>query len=306
MITSGSFLTVADLDTDTVATLCANATALEQDPTGQSSHLALPHQTVALLFERPSTRTRLGFEAGLARLGGHAITLADETIQFGQDRESARDTARALSAFVDGIIARVERHETLERLAEGASVPVVNALSDRAHPCEALSDLYFLLSRFDDLDGLRAAWIGDCTNVAHSFAAVCVLAGIDLTIACPTTHQFDDSTVAQLQLLGPGSLIFNPDPSAAVEDAAVIYTDVWTSMGQEAEREKRREVFEDYQVNTQLLEHAPSAVVLHCLPANRGEEVTATVLDGKHSVVWQQAQSRLPMQQAILHHTLSD
>lgn len=303
MTESGSILTVADLDTNAVASLCANAAALERDPTGRSDQLDLPHRTVALLFERPSTRTRLGFEAGLARLGGHAVTLFNEEVQFGQDREDVVDAARAISGFVDGIIARVEHHETLEHLAAGATVPVVNALSDRAHPCEALSDLNFLVSRFGDLDGLSATWMGDCTNVAHSFAAVSVLAGIDLTVACPPAYRFSDDTTAQLRALGPGSLTFTADPIAAVENAAVVYTDVWTSMGQEAEREERRAAFADYQVNADLLAHS-NAVVLHCLPANRGEEITAAVLDGEHSRVWQQAQSRLPMQQAILHHIL--
>ncbi|MFC6764327.1 ornithine carbamoyltransferase [Natrinema soli] len=295
-------LTVADLDLETVGSLCATATLLDQDHTGRAANVHLSRRVVALLFERPSTRTRLGFESGMASLGGHAVSMSADEFQFGRGTEDVTDAARAVSQFVDGIIVRTGDHETLEQFSSAAEVPVVNALSDRAHPCEALADLYFLQSRFETLDELSVTWIGDCTNVARSFAAVCVLAGIDVRIACPPEHRFNDETTAQIESLGSGSLRFFNDPISAVEGTAVVYTDVWTSMGQEDEREERLEAFSTYQVNSDLLSSAPEAIVMHCLPANRGEEITTSVLDSDRSVVWQQARTRLPMQQAILEY----
>ncbi|WP_436348421.1 ornithine carbamoyltransferase [Natronorubrum sp. FCH18a] len=295
-------LTIADLDLETVASLCATAKLLDQDRTGRAANANLSQRVVALLFERPSTRTRLGFESGMAYLGGHAVSMSAGEFQFGHGTEDVTDAARAASQFVDGVLVRTGDHETLEQFTSAAEIPVVNALSDRAHPCEALADLYFLQSRFETIEGLPVTWVGDCTNVARSFASVCVLAGIDVRIACPPTYRFDDETIALIRSLGPGSLRFFDDPVSAVEGSAVVYTDVWTSMGQEDEREERLAAFSAYQVNSDLLSSAPDAIVMHCLPANRGKEITTSVLDGDRSVVWQQAKTRLPMQQAILEY----
>jgi len=295
-------LTIADLDVDTLADLCVTADLLSRDRSGGAADVSLSRRTIALLLDRPSTRTRLGFESGMAYLGGHAVSMSVEEIQFGRGAEDASDAARAVSLFVDGIVARVGDHETLERFAAAAEVPVVNALSDRAHPCEALADLSFLHSRFESLDGLPVTWVGDCTNVARSFVSVCVLAGIEVRVACPPAYRFDDGTTTRLRSLGPGSLRFFEDPTAAVAGTAVVYTDTWVSVGKEAEREERLAAFAAYQVNGSLLSHAPAAIVMHCLPAHRGEEITANVLESDRSVVWQQAETRLPTQQAILAH----
>jgi len=299
-------LTIADLDVETVAGLCATAERLDRDRTGATADVDLSGRTVALLFDRPSTRTRLGFEAGAAYLGGHAVALSGAEVQFGRGTETTGDAARAVSAFVDAVVVRVGDHATLERFADAAAVPVVNGLSDRAHPCEALADLHFLASRFETLDGLRVTWVGDCTNVARSFAAVCVLAGVDVRVACPPAYRLDDAAACRIRSLGPGSLRFFTDPVEAVAGTAVVYTDSWVSMGREAEREERLAAFAPYQVNRALLSHAPEAVVMHCLPATRGEEVTTDVLDGPRSVVREQARTRLPMQQSILRHVCAD
>jgi ornithine carbamoyltransferase len=298
-------LTVADLDPRTVAGLCVDAERLARDRTGEAADVDLSERVVALLFDRPSTRTRLGFEAGMAYLGGHAVSLSGAAVQFGRGTEDAADVARAASTFVDAIVARVGDHGTLERLARAADVPVVNALSDRAHPCEALADLAFLADRFETLAGLPVSWVGDCTNVARSFVAVCVQAGMDVRVAAPPGYRFDEATAGRLRSLGPGSLRFHENPVEAVRGTAVVYTDSWVSMGRESEREARLAALSPYQVNERLLSHAPDAVVMHCLPATRGEEVTAEVLDGERSVVWEQAATRLPVQQAILAHVLA-
>jgi ornithine carbamoyltransferase len=306
MASPAHLLTIADLDVDTVAGLRATAERLDRDRSGATAGVDLSGRTVALLFDRPSTRTRLGFEAGAASLGGHAVALTGAEVQFGRGTETTADAARSVSTFVDGVVARVADHATLERFASAATVPVVNGLSDRAHPCEALADLQFLASRFETLDGLRVAWVGDCTNVARSFASVCVLAGVDVRVACPADYRFDDESASDIRSLGPGSVRLLADPVEAVEGAAVVYTDRWVSTGREAEREARLAAFAPYQVNEALLSHAPDAVVMHCLPATRGEEVTAAVLDGPRSVVWEQAATRLPMQQAILGHVCAE
>jgi ornithine carbamoyltransferase len=297
-------LTVSDLDADAVADLCVDAERLARDRTGGAADVDLSRRVVALLFDRPSTRTRLGFEAGTAYLGGHAVALSGAAVQFGRGTEDVADVARAVSTFVDGVVARVGDHGTLERLARAADVPVVNGLSDRAHPCEALADLAFLADRFETLDGLPVTWVGDCTNVARSFVAVCVLAGMDVRVAAPPEYRFDGATAGRLRSLGPGSLRLHDDPVEAVRGTAVVYTDRWVSMGREDERAARLAALSGYRVDERLLSHAPDAVVMHCLPATRGEEVTADVLDGERSVVWQQAATRLPVQQAILARVL--
>ena len=206
-------LTIADLDVDTVAGLRATAARLDRDRSGATAGVDLSGRTVALPFDRPSTRTRLGFEAGAASLGGHAVALTGAEVQFGRGTETTADAARSVSTFVDGVVARVADHATLERFASAATVPVVNGLSDRAHPCEALADLQFLASRFETLDGLRVARVGDCTNVARSFASVCVLAGVDVRVACPADCRFDDESASDIRSLGPGSLRLLADPS---------------------------------------------------------------------------------------------
>lgn len=295
-------LEISDLDIETIFGLCSDAKRLDQDRSGELANIDLSRQTVALLFDRPSTRTRLGFESGMTYLGGHAVSLSGDEVQFGHGTEDTSDTARAISSFVDGIITRVGDHELLKQFAKHADVPVVNGLSDRAHPCEALADLYFLNTHFKTFDDLQVTWVGDCTNVARSFISVCLLSGIDVRVACPSIYWFNDSLLDEFQSIGSGSVRFFENPIEAVDRTAVVYTDSWVSMGQSSEREERLSAFAGYQVNKDLLSYAPDAIVMHCLPATRGEEITSEVLDGDRSVAWEQAETRLPMQQAILNY----
>jgi ornithine carbamoyltransferase len=263
----------------------------------------LAGKTVALLFEKPSLRTRVTFEVGMRQLGGAAVYLAPQDVQLGV-REAVADVARNLARWVDGVVARVNRHDTLEELARACAVPVINALSDREHPCQALGDLLTVEEHFGTFAGVRAAWVGDGNNVCHSFLLAASKVGLSVTVATPPGYEPDPRVVAAAaeEAAGRGgSVRLTTDPQDAVAGAHVVYTDVWTSMGQEAQREERRRAFAGYQVNRELLALAdPRAVVLHCLPARRGEEITDDVLDGPQSRVLDQAENRLHVQKAVL------
>ncbi|MFP9190614.1 ornithine carbamoyltransferase [Natrialbaceae archaeon A-CW1-1] len=261
-------------------------------------HDDLAGQTLGMLFQKPSTRTRVSFETGMTHLGGHAIFLGADDIQLGRG-EPMKDTSRTLSRYVDAIMARVFKHENIEVLAEYTDVPIINGLTDDAHPCQTLADLLTIRERFADLDSVSATWIGDGNNVAQSFVLGCALAGIDLTVATPPDHGIDESVLERAAKLGTAPTTTH-DPVDAVSDANVIYTDVWVSMGQEDEREIRLRAFEGFQVNMELLEHAPEAAVMHCLPAHRGEEITDAVLESERSIVFDQAENRLHAQKAVL------
>lgn len=259
----------------------------------------LAGRTLALVFEKPSLRTRVTFEVGMVQLGGRAIYLSAQEIGLGA-RESVQDVARNLGRWVDMIAARTFRHETVESLARHAGVPVVNGLSDLEHPCQALADFFTLWERGWDLAKIRLAWIGDGNNVCHSIILLAALAGTSVVVACPPGYEPNPAIQAICRELG-GQLTLTADPREAAEGADVLYTDVWVSMGQEAEREQRLGVFRRYQVNEALLGFAkPSAVVMHCLPAHRGEEITDAVVDGPRSLVLDQAENRLHAQKAIL------
>ncbi|MFP8955469.1 ornithine carbamoyltransferase [Natrialbaceae archaeon A-CW3] len=261
-------------------------------------HEDLAGKTLGMLFQKPSTRTRVSFETGMTQLGGHAIFLGADDIQLGRG-EPLKDTARTLSRYVDAVMARVFKHENIEVLAEYADVPIINGLTDDAHPCQTLADLLTIRERFADLDSVSATWIGDGNNVAQSFVLGCALAGIDLTVATPPDHGIDEAVLERAAELGTAPTTTH-DPVEAVSDANVVYTDVWVSMGQEDEREIRLRAFEGFQVNMELLEHAPEAAVMHCLPAHRGEEITDAVLESERSVVFDQAENRLHAQKAVL------
>lgn len=260
----------------------------------------LPGRVMALLFEKPSLRTRVSFEAGMVHLGGTALFLGQET-GFGH-RESRADFARVLSQYVDVIVARTFRHQTVVELAQYAQCPVINGLSDLAHPCQALADLFTIRELFGRVKGLTLAWIGDGNNVARSLAQGCGKLGLRMVMATPPEYRFDEAFLEELRRDVPElELLVTEDPREAVREAAVIYTDVWTSMGQEAEAAKRRQVFAPYQVNPQLMAHAQKgAVFMHCMPAHRGEEVTDEVIDGPQSVVLQQAANRMHLQKGLL------
>jgi ornithine carbamoyltransferase len=265
---------------------------------------ALDGHSVACIFEKPSTRTRVSFSAAIARLGATPIVLSPQELQIGRG-ESIADTARSLSGYVDAIVIRTFAQRTVEELAHAATVPVVNALSDEHHPCQALADLLTLQEAFGSLTGVRLAFCGDGgNNVAHSLLEAGALAGVDVTIACPKEYAPDarvlhlareaaEETGTELQVVH--------DPGLAVEGAHAVYADVWASMGDEAERPARAAALAPYQVTESLMMLAqPGAIFLHCLPAKRGEEVAAAVIDGPQSAVWQQSANRMPTEEALL------
>jgi len=266
-------------------------------------HPLLPGKTLALLFEKPSLRTRVTFETGMTQLGGHAVYLAPADIRLGE-RETVQDAARNLERWVDGIVARTFQHELVERLAQYARIPVINGLTDRHHPCQILSDLFTILEKRGSLAGLKVAFIGDGNNVCNSWLEGAALMGMHFVVACPKGYE----PAAEVLAWGQGRARENDarlavvhDPYQAAEGADVLYTDVWTSMGQEEERTRRLRDFQGFQVNQALVERAkPDCLVMHCLPAHRGEEITDEVMDGPHSIIFDQAENRLHVQKAIL------
>jgi ornithine carbamoyltransferase len=292
-------LSSSDLTRDDVLRLFRVAAELKQRLKGGRRSTALEGRTLALIFEKPSLRTRVTFEVGIVQLGGRAVYLSSSEIGMGS-RESVPDVARNLSRWVDGIVARVYAHATVESLARHATIPVVNGLSDFEHPCQAVADLFTLWERGVDLSAMRFAWIGDGNNVCHSLMLLGGLFGSRMIIACPEGHDPDPRVERRTRELG-GEIVITRDPMEAAQGADVLYTDVWISMGQEAEREQRLETFSRYQLSEPLVASAKaSALVMHCLPAHRGEEITDSVLDGPRSIVLDQAENRLHAQKAIV------
>ena len=259
----------------------------------------LPGRVMALLFEKPSLRTRVSFEAAIVHLGGHSLFLGDD-VGF-KSRESTADFGRVLSQYVDTIVVRTNRHATAEELAKYAECSVINGLTDYAHPCQALADLYTLKELAGELRGRTLAYIGDANNVARSLLEACGLVGMKVVMATPPQYQFDRAYLTAVRKAIPGlDLSITTDPEEAVQGALAVYTDVWASMGQEAESEARRSVFAPYQVNAELMRKAGNAYFMHCLPAHRGEEVTDEVIDSPQSIVVQQAGNRMHVQKGIL------
>lgn len=260
----------------------------------------LPGRVLALVFEKQSLRTRVSFQAAMTHLGGSSLFLGADT-GFASSRESVADFGRVLSEYVDAIVCRSKAHDTIVQLAAVASVPVINGLSDESHPCQALADIYTLRQAVGRVNGLTLAFVGDGNNVARSLAVVCGLLGMRFVLAAPERYQFDDAFRGHLKAILPDADISETtDPVAAVRNAAVVYTDVWASMGQEAERRERIAAFEPYQVNAALMAHSPDAMFMHCLPARRGEEVTDEVIDGPQSVVVTQAANRMHVQKGLI------
>jgi ornithine carbamoyltransferase len=296
------FTRISDLEPGVLEVLLELAEAMKVEP-ARYEH-ALQGRAIACIFEEPSTRTRVSFSAAAARLGATPIALTPQELQLGRG-ESIADTARSLSGYVDAIVIRAFAQETVEELARWASVPVVNALSDEHHPCQALADVLTIKEAFGSLEGLRVAFVGDGgDNVAHSLLEAGALAGIDVTIACPPEYAPDHAVLhrARSYVEGTGiELQVVHDPAVAIAGAHAVYADVWASMGEEAEREVRKQALAPFQVTMELMALAqPGAIFLHCLPAKRGEEVAAAVIDGPQSVVWQQSANRLPTEQALL------
>jgi ornithine carbamoyltransferase len=257
-------------------------------------------RTLAMVFQKPSNRTRVSFEVGMYQLGGHALRLLPQEIQIGK-RETPSDTGRVLARYIDAIMVRTFDHAEVEELAGAAEVPVINGLTDQHHPCQALADLLTVREEFGGLEGVEISYVGDGNNVAHSLAIACALTGARLTIAHPEGHAPDPGVMDLAASLGAASTLTG-DPREAAAGARVIYTDVWASMGQEEEAEERKQRFAPYQVNEELMAlAADDAIFLHCLPAHRGEEVTAGVIDGPQSRVFDQAENRLHAQKALLY-----
>lgn len=266
-------------------------------------HPLLKGKTLAMIFEKPSTRTRVSFEVGMWQLGGYALYLSASDLQLGRG-ETIADTAQVLSRYVDGIMARVFVHQTILDLVKYSRVPVVNGLSDFTHPCQGLADLFTVYEKKGRLSGLKLAYVGDGNNVAHSLLYGCSKVGMDITLACPKGYEPNPKVVSKAKEEGRrsgGKVKVTNDPKEAVREADIVYTDVWASMGKEKEHEKRVKVFKPYQVNGKLIKEAKvDYLFMHCLPAHRGEEVTDEVADSKNSVIFDQAENRLHTQKAFL------
>jgi ornithine carbamoyltransferase len=287
------FLTGAELDRDELNSLLDRAEELKRGRDQGEGFDSLEGRSVALVFEKPSTRTRVSFEVGVAELGATPLVLRGDELQLTRG-ESFADTGRVLSRYVHGIVIRSGSDERVRELAAGSSVPVVNGLTPEHHPCQALADLLTLRERFGELEGLRLAYVGDGNNVARSLAILGRIAGVDVVISSPEGYRLEEG-VAELV----------DEPRAAVRDADAVYTDVWVSMGDEAEADRRRFDLSRYQLNDELLAAASQrAVALHCLPAHPGEEITQEVLYGERSAVWDQAENRLHVQKALLERLL--
>jgi ornithine carbamoyltransferase len=298
------FLSIRELERDEVTHLFRLTADLKAKLKARDRSTPLAGRAMAMIFEKPSLRTRVTFEVGMSDLGGSAVYLAAQEIGMGK-RESVADIARNLSRWVDVIAARVFAHTTVEELARHATVPVINGLSDVEHPCQALADFFTLWERGVDLGKTKLAWIGDGNNVCNSLLYLAALTGVSAVVASPPGFQPTEAVLDACRALG-GRVTLTTEAKEAVEGADVIYTDVWISMGQEAEREQRLEAFQRYQINDRLMGFAqPNALVMHCLPAHRGEEITDAVLDGPRSAVLDQAENRLHAQKAVILHLLN-
>ena len=293
-------LSFADLNRKQADRLFDVALRLKADQRAGRVHRELSPKTLACLFHKPSLRTRLSFEVAMTQLGGSSLFITDKEIGIGS-REPVQDVARVLSGYVDGVMIRTFDHQLIVNMARHATVPIINGLTDWLHPCQILADLLTMRECGIDLDEATVAFIGDGNNVANSWIEAATLYGLTVRIACPEGYDPDSSLVAQVRANGPGRVEIHRSAADAAKGADVLYTDVWASMGQEAEREKRLPIFQPYRIDKALLAQAkPDAVVLHCLPAHRGEEITEEVIEGKQSVVFQQAENRLHAQKAVI------
>ncbi|EFV78864.1 ornithine carbamoyltransferase [Cytobacillus pseudoceanisediminis] len=301
------FLTLADFSSEEIKGLLEKAKQLKEAHLQGAETPSLKGKILGMIFEKSSTRTRVSFEAGMLQLGGHALYLNSQDLQLGRG-ESIADTAKVLSQYVDAIMIRTFSHAKIQELAHHADIPVINGLTDLYHPCQALADLLTIEEKNGELKGQNLVYVGDGNNVAHSLMIASAKMGVNITIACPIGYEPDNFVLQQSQEFAEqsGSKVkITSNPEEAVANADAIYTDVWTSMGQEDENEQRLKDFADYQVNEYLVQKAKKDYVfLHCLPAHRGEEVTAEVIDGNNSAVFQQAGNRLHVQKAILSEIL--
>ena len=301
------FLAITELEKQEFMELLDLALSLKAELNNGGNQPILKNKVLALIFSKPSLRTRISFEMGMRQLGGDALFISPNEIGLGK-RESIADVARVLAGYVDGIMARVFEHAHVVELAKWASVPVINGLSDYNHPCQAFTDVFTIYEHFGEIEGKNVSYVGDGNNVAISLLNACAILGANYTIASPKDYQIDDASWnAALQHANKsGAKITRlTEPAEAVTNADVVYTDTWTSMGQEEEAKKREQVFPPFQVNNSLLRHAkPTAIVMHCLPAHRGQEITDEVADGPQSVLFTQAHNRMHAQKALLARLL--
>jgi len=302
---SKHLLSLADLTKEEFEAFFKRAVELKEK---KQKGIAEPSQTgksLGLLFDKPSTRTRVSFETAMVQLGGSPLFISSKDTQMSRD-EPIKDTARVLSRYLDALAIRTFSQETIEEFAEFSTIPVINALTDAHHPCQVLSDLLTVIEYKGSVENIKIAWIGDGNNMAQSWINAAAALGFELHLACPEDYFPDAQIVANATKKPAARITLNSDPIAAVKDADVVNTDVWASMGQEAEQEARQKIFAPFQVNTALLEKAAKdAIVLHCLPAHREEEITEAVLEGPHSVVWDQSENKLHMHKAILDILIS-
>ena len=302
------FLSVSDLDKSEIHTILKSIKKLKPVAPGGTPARILAGKVVGLLFEHPSTRTRVSFESAAMRLGANILYMRPDELQLRRG-EPIKDMARVLSGYLDALVYRTSDHETLVELAKHASMPIINALSNIEHPTQALSDLAAIEDAKGSLEGLKLAWVGDGNNVCHSLMLACATVGVNMSIATPPNYQPSAEIAQRANELAQktGSKIwFTDDPTEAVESADVLYTDVWISMGQDKEQTERLMDFEGFQINEELLSKAkPDAVVMHCLPAHRGQEITAEVLDGPKSIAWKQADYKFHGAKGILASLLS-
>ncbi|NLO30767.1 MAG: ornithine carbamoyltransferase [Methanosarcina mazei] len=292
-------LSITDLSREEIYELLESAADLKAKRKAGESTEFLKNKSLGMIFEKSSTRTRVSFEVAMTDFGGHALYLNSRDIQIGRG-ETIEDTARTLSGYLLGIMARVMSHETVKKLAEYSAIPVINALSDREHPCQILGDFMTIMEYKRRFEGLKFAWVGDGNNVCNSALLGSAIMGMEFAVACTKGYEPKAEFLEKAKALG-GKFTITDDPKAAAKDADIIYTDVWVSMGDEAEQEKRLKDFARYQVNTELLGAAkPDVIVMHCLPARRGLEITDEVMDGKNSVIFDEAENRLHAQKALI------
>ena len=304
-----NFLAIDDFTSKELENLLSLASKLKKEYISTGNQPVLNGKTLAMIFQKPSLRTRVSFEIAMHHLGGKSIQLSPQEIELGK-RESVPDVARVLDGYVDAIMARVFNYDQILELAKYTSIPVINGLSDYNHPCQALGDMLTIMELKPKLQGLKLTFVGDGNNVATSLALTCALMDIDFTIASPKGYELNNEVIDRIKKISlkqKMGFLQMTDPIAAVSNADIIYTDVWTSMGQEQEAHSRQELFKPYQVNQDLVSKAkPNVIVMHDLPAKRGEEITSDVADGPNSVIFQQAHNRMHSAKAILHTLLTD
>jgi len=294
------FLALHDYTKDELDRLLALARELKDKQKRGVAHKLLDGKTVALIFEKSSTRTRISFEVGVFQLGGHGLFISSATSQMGRG-EPIKDTARTIARYCDGVMIRTYGQEIVDEFARYSAVPVINGLTDLFHPCQIMADLQTVIEHKGGYTGLKFAWVGDGNNMANTWIEAAAILGFDLTLACPTGYEPDRKVWEWAQSRATSSIIITEDPEEAVRDADVLNTDVWASMGQEAEQKQREQAFAGYCLNEELVGLAkPDCIVMHCLPAHRGEEISDAVIEGKHSVVWDEAENRLHIQKAIM------